>query len=463
MRLDLLITGATLVTGAGVGRATIGVRDGRIAALLDEAARPDTHETLDARGLHVLPGVIDTHVHTRYPGVDAREDFASGTAAAALGGITTLFEMPISTCPVHSGTSLRQRAALMQPQAHIDYALYGGAGHENVADIAGQAEAGAVAFKTFLQAPPPSRLAEFRGLWCTDEALLPEVMRAVAATGVRHAFHCEHAPTVAAFTRRTEAAGRTTGRAHAESRPVMAETLSVAIVLALAEALDARVQVVHCSSPQALALVTEARRRGVDATAETCPPYLFFTDEALDRLGPFAKCNPPLRGPQEVDGLWAALRAGEIACLGTDHSPFLEDEKARGRDPISSAPPGLCGLEVMVPLMLTAVNDGRLSLSQLAVLLSEGAARLFHLPGKGRVREGADADLTLVDLGAAWTYDSRAAATRSRANMRIYDGLAMRGRVVTTLVRGVPVVRDGALVGPPGHGRLVRPSPEARG
>lgn len=462
MRLDLLITGATLITGAGVGRATLGLRDGRIEAVLDEAARPPAAETLDARGLHVLPGVIDTHVHTRYPGVDAREDFASGTAAAALGGITTLFEMPISTLPVHSADALTARAARMQPQAHIDYALYGGAGHENLDDIAGQAEAGAVAFKTFLQAPPPTRLAEFFGLWCTDESRLPDVMRAVAATGLRHAFHCEHAPTVAAFTHRTEAAGRTTGRAHAESRPVVAEELSVAMVLALAEALGARVQVVHCSSPQALARVTEARLRGVDATAETCPPYLFFTDEALDRLGPFAKCNPPLRGPQEVDGLWAALRAGHVACLGTDHSPFLEEEKARGADPISSAPPGLCGLEVLVPLMLTAAHEGRVGLPQLAVLLSEGAARLFHLPAKGRVAEGADADLTLVDLGATWTYDSRQAATRSRANMRIYDGLTMRGRVVTTIVRGVPVVRDGQLVGPQGHGRFVRPEREAR-
>jgi dihydropyrimidinase/allantoinase len=205
--------------------------------------------------------------------------------------------------------------------------------------------------------------------------------------------------------------------------------------------------------------VRDARARGVDATAETCPPYLFYTDEALDRLGPFAKCNPPLRTAQDVETMWEGVRAGLVACIGTDHSPFLGEEKERGRDPIFAAPPGLCGLEVMVPLMLTAVHQGRLRLPEVARLCSEGAAELFRLPGKGRLAVGADADLTIVDLHAAWTYDSRQAITRSRDNMRIYDGTRLRGRVVHTLVRGVPVCRDGEVVGAPGHGRFVRPLP----
>jgi allantoinase len=456
---DLLVSGATLVTGAGIAEAGIAVSGGRIVDLLDPEARPAAAEVIDGRGLHVLPGVIDTHVHTRYPGVDAREDFDSGTAAAAAGGITTLFEMPIAKVPTNSGLNLARRAALMQPQARIDYALYGGAGDENLDEIAGQAEAGAVAFKTFLQPPPPARLDEFFGLTCTDEVRLLDVMRAVAATGLRHCFHCEHAPSVQALQARLQAAGRTTGRAHAESRPAFVEELSVAQVLTLAEATGVSVQVVHCSSPRSLRLVRDARARGVDATAETCPPYLFFTDEALDRLGPFAKCNPPLRAAEDVEALWEGVRAGLVACIGTDHSPFLGDEKARGRDPIFAAPPGLCGLEVMVPLMLTAVHHGRLPLPEVARLLSEGAAELFRLPGKGRLAVGADADLTIVDLGAAWTYDSRQAVTRSRDNMRIYDGTRLHGRVVHTVVRGVPVLREGEVVGQPGHGRFVRPLP----
>ena len=458
---DLVVTGGTLVTSSGVRVADVAVADGRIAAVLDPGTVADAAEVIDARGRHVLPGVIDTHVHTRHPGVPAREDFVSGTSAAAAGGITTIFEMPISKLPANSGAALARRAALLEPDAVVDFALYGGAGHENLAGIAGQAEAGAVAFKTFLQPPPLTRLDEFFGLWCTDEASLRDVMREVAATGLRHCFHCEHTPTFQALQRRLQQQGRCTGRAHAESRPPIVEDLSVGIVLALADDVGARVQVVHCSSPRAVRLVHEARARGVDATVETCPPYLFFTDEALDRLGPFAKCNPPLRGEAEREGLRRAVYDGRIDVIGTDHSPFLAADKAAGDADIFLAPPGLGGLEVLVPLMLTAVHDGWLRLEHVPALLSENAARLFRLPRKGRLSPGADADLTIVDLAAAWTYDHRSAVTRSRDNMRIYDGMTLRGRVTTTVVRGVTVFRDGGVVGRPGHGRFVRPGATA--
>ncbi len=454
---DLVVRGGTLVTSSGIRTADIAVSGGRIVSVEAPGATLDGATQLDATGLHILPGVIDTHVHTRHPGVPEREDFLSGTSAAAAGGITTIFEMPISKLAVNSGESLAKRAELLQPTAVVDYALYGGAGHENLADIAGQAEAGAIAFKTFLQPPPPTRLDEFFGLWCTDEVLLRDVMRAVKGTGLRHCFHCEHTATFQAMQRQLEAAGRMTGRAHAESRPPVVEDLSVAIVLALAEDLGARVQVVHCSSPRAARLARDARWRGVDATVETCPPYLFFTDEALDRLGPYAKCNPPLRGEREVRGLRQCLREGLIEVVGTDHSPFLAEDKAKGDDNIYLAPPGLAGLEVLVPLMLTAAHRGWITLEDVAALCSENAAKLFGLPRKGRLQPGADADLTIVDLATAWRYDSAGALTKSRANMRIYDGVEMHGRVVSTVVRGTVVYKDGVVTGRPGHGQFVRP------
>lgn len=456
---DLAVTGGTLVTSSGRQAADVVVDDGRISAILAPGTAGPARVVVDARGRHVLPGVIDTHVHTRHPGVAEREDFLSGTSAAAAGGITTLFEMPISKLPVNSGASLIERAALLQSTAVIDYALYGGAGHENLDAIAGQAAAGAIAFKTFLQPPPPARLDEFFGLWCTDEVALRDVMRTVAATGLRHCFHCEYAPLFQHLQRELRAAGRVTGRAHAESRPPLAEALSVAIVLAIAEDLGARVQVVHCSTPRAARLARDARARGVDVTVETCPPYLFFTDEALDRLGPFAVCNPPLRGDDDVRGLRDCVREGLIEVVGTDHSPFLAADKAAGADDIFKTPPGLAGLEVLVPLMLTAAHHGWITLEQVAALCSEQAAALFRLPRKGRLAAGADADLTIVDLDATWQYDSTTAITKSRANMRIYDGVTMHGRVTATVVRGAVVYRDGVVTGTPGHGRFVRPEP----
>jgi dihydropyrimidinase/allantoinase len=254
-----------------------------------------------------------------------------------------------------------------------------------------------------------------------------------------------------------EAQGQSQGRAHAESRPAIVEELAVAMVLALAVDTSARVGVVHASSARSAHLVRDARRRGIDATIETCPPYLLFTDEALDRLGPFAKCNPPLRSAAEVDALWRAVNEGVIDYIGTDHSPFLGDEKRSARS-IFQAPPGLCGLDVLAPLMLTAVARHRLTLARMADLCAANAARLFHLPHKGRIAVGCDADLTLVDLDARWRYDSSLAFTKSRDNMAIYDGLELQGRVVTTLVRGVRVFSDGAIVGAPGHGRFVQPA-----
>lgn len=455
---DSLLVGGHAVVGATTEAATIAVRDGRIAAILDPAARPPAAETIDARGLHVLPGLIDTHVHTRHPGIAARETFASGTAAAAAGGITTLFEMPISKVPANSADGVRRRVAAMREEALIDFALYGGAGHENLDRIAEQAEAGVVAFKTFLQPPPPTRLDEFFGLWCTDYAALRSVMAAVGSTGRRHCFHCEYTPMFQALQAGLEANGQRRGRAHAESRPAIVEELAVAMVLALAADTGAPVGVVHCSSARSARLVADARARGVDAVTETCPPYLFFTDEALDRLGPFAKCNPPLRSADAVGEMWRALEAGQIDFIGTDHSPFTQEEKARAADDIFKAPPGLCGLEVMAPLMLTAVGDGRLTLPQMAALCSTRAAEVFGLANKGRIAPGADADFTLVDLDARWTYDSQHAHTRARANMAIYDGVAMRGRVVSTFVRGVRVFEDGAITAPVGHGQFVRPA-----
>lgn len=230
------------------------------------------------------------------------------------------------------------------------------------------------------------------------------------------------------------------------------------MVLALAADTGASVGIVHASSARSTELVADARARGIDATLETCPPYLWFTDDALDRLGPLAKCNPPLRSADDVARLWRALDAGRIDYLGTDHSPFLAEDKAASPDNIFRAPPGLCGLELLAPLMLTAVGDGRLTLPRLAALCATRAAHVFGLPAKGRIAPGADADLALVDLEARWTYDSGRALTRSRANMAIYDGLALHGRVVSTFVRGRRVFTDGEIVGPPGHGRFVTPA-----
>jgi allantoinase len=429
---DLAIIGGTIVSAGREHPSIVCVRDGKIAAIRSAGDTVVAEQTYLAKGLHILPGVLDPHVHTRHPGGEAREDFASGTAAAAAGGISTLFEMPISKVPTNSAKNLRTRVEAMAPQAHIDYALYGGAGTDNLDSIVEQAEAGAIAFKTFLQPPPAGREDEFHGLWCRHDDLRP-VMDAVRLTRLRHCFHCEEPGMYGPLRARLEGLGETRGRAHAESRPAACEEVSVAVVLARAAEKPLPIGIVHCSSPMSARLAADARLRGLNVTVETCTPYLFFTMEALDKLGPYAKCNPPLRSATMRDELWWAIQGGLIEYVGTDHSPFLAEDKERFGDDIFQAPPGMC---------------------------SENPAHVFRLPNKGRMTVGSDADFTIVDMKRAWRFKAATALTRSRANMRLWDGFKMKGAVITTMVRGVAVFQDGQIVGAQGHGRFQRPDME---
>ncbi len=269
--------------------------------------------------------------------------------------------------------------------------------------------------------------------------------------------HCEHYPIVDQLTARLKEAGRGDGLAHAESRPPVVEDVSVAIVLAIAAAIEGAIQIVHMSSPYAAQLVKEARERGQAVTAETCPQYLFLTDEALKNHGPFAKCNPALRSSDTVEAFWPYLLDGTLDVIGSDHSPFLPAEKEDGLDDVFKATAGMPGLETMLPLLLTAANQGRLSLCQVVHLLSERAGALFRLPGKGRIAPGYDADLVLVDMNAEWTFDRGRSFSKARKTMRVYHDRPMQARVVSTLVRGVRVYHAGQITAQPGHGRFIRP------
>ena len=460
MEVERLITGVRAVTPDGELVGAIAVDGGRIAALIPAGdGLPDAREVVDAGGALVLPGLIDTHTHARDPSVDAREDFGTATAAAAAGGITTILEMPISTPAVSSSIVLRQRAAAIAPKAHVDFGLYGGAGADNLDDIEGLAAGGAVGFKTFRTPVPAGREREFTGLVATDAADAFAVLRTVARTGLVSAFHAEDAQLLGARELQLRSGGVRGPRAHARWRPPVVEESSVAQTLELARAAGARVQIAHASTARAVELVGQARSDGIAATVETCPHYLFADESALEVHGPFAKINPPLRSAEAVAALWERVRAGEVDVIGSDHSPFLVEEKAPYADDIWRALPGVPGLESMLPLLLTAVTDGRLRLDQLVALSSGNAARIFGLPAKGRIAVGADADLALVELGGSWRIDIASWQTRSRDTARLWDGREVRGRVLATEVRGVRVW-DAATgeVGPAGWGRQVRPA-----
>jgi allantoinase len=318
------------------------------------------------------------------------------------------------------------------------------------------ADAGAVAFKTWLHAPAPGREAEFHGLSCPDVGQLHEVMREVARTGLVHALHCEHEQILAVAGAGARQLGGAQGAVHAAARPEIAEDASVATVLALAAATGARVQPVHVSSAESVVLAAEARARGVQVTVETCPHYLHLDEKTLIEFGSWAKCNPPLRSGATVERLWKELRAGRVDVIGTDHCPYRPEEIATGEDDIFVSPPGLPGLETMLPVMLTAVHEGRLSLPDVARLTSTRAAEIFDLSAKGRIEPGADADFVLVDTGSEWVFRPQG-FSKAASNATYLDGTRFTGRVVTTWSRGRRVFDEGGIVTEPGHGRFVRP------
>jgi allantoinase len=461
MEVELLLTGGRLATQAGEIPGAVAIDDGRIVAIVPAGeATPAAGRTVDLAGALVLPGVIDTHTHARDPSVDRREDFGTATAAAAAGGITTILEMPISSPAVSDAGIWNRRLGVVGPKAHVDFGLYGGAGSDNLDTIEELASTGAVGFKTFRTPRPVGREQEFVGLVATDAGDYLAALSVVARTGLVSVVHAEDPQLLAAGERELRGLGPV-GEAtlHARWRPPVVEESSVAQSLELAGAARARIQIAHASTPHAVELVSRARADGIDATVETCPHYLFLDETALELHGGFAKINPPLRRAELVAALWERVRAGEVDVVGSDHSPFLREEKTPPDGDIWKTLPGAPGLEAMLPLLLTALDDGRLSLERLLALTSANAARIFGLSTKGRLEVGADADLAVVETGGRWQLDPSTWLTRSRDTAAIWAGRQVRARVRSTWVRG-ECVWDAATgtLGPPGWGQVVRPA-----
>lgn len=457
MTYDLVLSRGRVVTITDSFDADIGVKNGRIRAIAAHKTLRGA-ETLDCTGLYVLPGIIDSHVHIRYPGCPDREDFESGTAAAAAGGITTVMEMPVSQPSVHTASILRSRVEKATPYAYVDFCFYGAAGRDNTADIEDVARAGAIGFKTFLHGPPAGRESEYQGLCCTDEGSLLQVMKQVARTGLVSAIHAESNAICEQMSRNLKLAGRILPIAHAESRPEIAEIVSVASVLALAEETGVRTQLCHLSTDRAVRMASAAKSRGVPVTVETCPHYLAADVTDLERLGAFARINPPLRSVRTVDALWQCIRHGWVDMVGSDHAPFLLSDKMANPDDIFEAPCGSPGLETMLPVMLNSVATGRTDMCTLVRLMSENPARVFGIyPRKGAILVGSDADFTVVDPKARRTVRREKMYTKSKDCALLYDGKSLTGWPVMTVVRGQVIMREGQITVAPGTGCFVPP------
>ncbi|MDX6565585.1 MAG: allantoinase [Gaiellales bacterium] len=447
MTYDLVIRGGTLVTPAGVATGDLGVGEGMIREIADELA--GGHDEIDARGFLVVPGAVDAHVHLNDPGRADWEGIASGTAALAAGGSTTAIDMPLNAHPpTVDAAAFDLKAARIAESAHVDIALWGGLVPGNVGRLSELAERGVVGFKAFMCS---SGIDDFAA---ADDTTLLDGMREAARLGLPVAVHAESDTLTSTLAARAVSEGRTTMRDFLASRPVEAELEAIERALALAEETGCSLHVVHVSSGRGVALVAEARARGLDVTCETSPHYLVLTDEDAERLGAVAKCAPPLRPAAEREALWAAVATGELPLIASDHSPSPPELKQS--ENAFEAWGGIAGAQTLLALTLDEGERRRIPLETLVAAVASFPARRFALPGKGALEVGADADMALVRQDTPWTLTAE--HLRSRHRLSPFIGRQLRHRVVRTLLRGRTVQADGQIVAEPG-GRLVRTRP----
>jgi dihydroorotase len=433
---DLVICNSKLVTPDTVLDASLAIKDGRILAVGAFDSMPPAKEVFDASGLHILPGAIDVHVHFRDPGYPHKEDWDSGTAAAACGGVTCVFEMPNTIPPAGTGEILAEKHKIAAAKARVDFGLYGLLGDDTIANVPELVEVGVIGFKlymgnTFGKIPSPSTGA------------MLEAFEVVAPTGKRISLHAETNSIMERRQTRLMAAGKADQFAHLAARPPVVAVEAVSRATVLAEWTGARIHVLHISSADELRPLREAKARGVDVTGETCPHYLMLSTDDYTRFPGVIAVNPPVREARNQSPLWAALKDGTIDLIATDHAPHAPEEKTR--NDIWTVDCGFPGVETQMPLMLTEVNGGRISITDYVRLSAFNPARIWGLyPRKGSLAPGADADIAMVDLTRAMTIDD--AQLHSRSKISPWHGRRVQGLPIHTLVRGRFVMRNRELV-----------------
>ncbi|MBL8701957.1 MAG: dihydropyrimidinase [Alphaproteobacteria bacterium] len=461
MSYDVVIRGGTVATAADTYRADVGIRDGRIVAIADSLA--DAREVIDAGGLLVLPGGIDSHVHIEQPGGDGSmtaDDFESGTRSAACGGTTTImpFAMQFRGRSLRETTDAYRRKA--EGKAMIDYAI-----HLIIADPTDQVigqdlpaliKDGYTSFKVYMT---------YDDLKLNDRQML-DVLSLARREGAMTMIHAENSDCISWLTARLAATGRTGPRYHCTSRPMPVEREASHRAIALAELLDTPMLLVHVSGREAVDEIRRAQARGLKVYGETCPQYLFLEEANLAMpgfMGAMCVCSPPPRDRANQAAMWDALAGGVFQVVSSDHCPYrFNDPKGKmiagPNAPFWKIPNGIPGIETRLPLLFDGVSKGRITLQQFVALSATNQARIYGLDGrKGAIAVGADADIALWDPKREVTI--RNEDLHHNVDYTPYEGITVTGWPVHVLSRGTVVVRDGRPLGRKGHGEFLRCRP----
>ena len=444
--VDLVIHGGKVVSDCAVIDASVAIRGQTIVAVGSDDAMPPATERFDASGLHVLPGAIDSHVHFRDPGYAHKEDWGTGAAAAACGGVTTVFDMPNTNPPTGTldALALKLKNAAI---SHVDYGIHALLDEDNIDQLEALIDAGATSFKCFMG-------NTFGNLPAPSDGAILEGFEILAQRGIRCVVHAENPSVMARRQARMEAAGRADRHAHLAARPEVCEIEAIGRAIAFAEWTGARLHIAHHSAADSLYLLRDAKRRGVDVTAETCPQYMLLNTNDMTRLGSVLRVNPPIRDERHNAPLWDALVEGVLDMIATDHAPHAPDEKTRDR--IWNCDCGFPGVETQMPLMLTEINKGRAAITDYVRWSAVNPAKAWGLYGtKGVIAPGAHADFALVDLAREAVIANE--RLHSRSKLTPWNARPVKGVPLHTMVRGRFVMRDRELVGDTrGWGRSVK-------
>jgi allantoinase len=452
MKTDLIIKNGLLVTHNGNFEIDLAIHREKIAGLFSEGERHEGEEVIDAKGMLVLPGVIDSHVHFNEPGREAWEGFETGSKSAAAGGVTTVIDMPLNSSPCTLQVEeFKRKVAAGQKLSVVDFGLWGGAVPQNIDDLEALDQEGVLGLKAFLS---HSGIEEFPHL---NDGELIDVLKQVEKTGQVLGLHAESESITRHMAKKLKSSGRTDRKAYLESRPPLAEEEAVNRVLFLLRhvAPEALVHFVHITLSTSLDAIAAAKREGLNVTVETCPHYLTLKEEDFIALGPVAKCAPPLRRDEQVRALWESVQNGLVDIIGSDHSPSTLAEKEKGGGNIWEAWGGISGIQTMVPLLFSeGVVQRKLPPSLLARMLSYNPARVFGLyPRKGVLQVGSDADLVLLDPGKRWVLRKEDLFYKNKHSP--FTGRTITGAVVLTMLRGRVIYREGEIKASPGNGRFL--------
>jgi dihydroorotase len=441
--VDTVLHNTKICIHGNLVEAGIAIDEGKIVKIAKDINLPPASTKINLKGYITLPGLIDPHVHLRDQQLAYKEDFFTGTSAAASGGVTLVVDMPNNKPVTMDSFSLKERMKLAEKQVLINVA-FNSAFPKRLEEIAEVAKAGAVGFKVYLS----SRIG---GIDVDDDEVLVAAFREAAEKGVPVAVHAEDRKIIEEQKREMETAKRNDTEAYVKAHPPEAEVQSIQRIIQLVKKSGVQVHFCHISSALGLNAVLMAKKAGLPVTCEVTPHNLFLSSEQYRRSGIFALTDPPLRTQEDVSALWSALKRGFIDVIASDHAPHAFEEK--NVDSVWEAKPGVPGLETTLSLLLTRVNEGRLSLVELVRLTAEEPAKIFHLSERGCLEEGNWADLVVVDMKREYEIDS--SCFLSKAKYSPFDGMRVKGKAVKTFVNGRLVMDEGEIVAESGVGGVV--------